>query len=136
MLECQKDDQHDGREIMWDEDQISNDRIDEDQGSLIHPAGKRLSGTDRKCSDPSRFIVIMLIDMFSNVYTGHPQPVGNTRQDYVPDVAGISTFDQCHDQVNACYHNRTPDQENGKFTQSPIFERIGISQQDERAKSK
>src|SRR5437773_5664259 len=133
MLECQKHDQHDWREIAWHKDQINNNGVDEDEGSLIHAASKGFTHTYWESSNASCLIVIMFINMLANVDAGNAQPIRNTSKNNIPNVANVATFDECHRQINASDHDGSPHQENCQMAESLIIERIGVRKKCDRA---
>src|SRR5215207_979702 len=112
--------------------QINNDRINEDHSNLIHAAGEGFADSYRECAHAFGFVIVMLVNVLGNIDAGDTQPIRNAGKDNIPDVAEISTPNKRHDQVNAADHDRSPDEEDCKLTESPIFEWIGICQQHDR----
>src|SRR6266487_1171019 len=136
MLESQEDNQHHRCEIVRYKDQINNDGVDKEEGSLIHTAGKGFADTYRKGFHASCLIIIVFVNMFANVDAGDTQSIRNTSKNHIPNIANVTTLDERHRQINATDHDRSPDQENCQFAESPIFERICVRKQGYRAECK
>src|SRR5215217_7370008 len=113
--ERQKNNQHNGREIVGYENQIGNHRVNENQRGLIHTSCKCLPHPHRERTHSSGFVIIMFVNVLANINARNTQSIRNTRQDNIPEIACISTFDEGHNEVYAANHDGSPDQKNSKL---------------------